>query len=73
MKVGNIVKWAGKRSEYKIGVVAAYCDFGKLWWVVFPDGEYEIQEDCLEIILHHNPVECHKNNVCRECREQIMF
>ena len=56
MKVGNIVRWAGKSSEHRIGVVCSYCDFQKLWWVVFPDGEYEIEEHCLEILIDQWPI-----------------
>jgi hypothetical protein len=56
MKVGNVVRWAGKSSEYKVGMVISYCDFQRLWYVVFPDGSYEIEEHYLEVLLDHDEV-----------------
>jgi|TARA_R100000081_G_C4819869_1_gene178620 flagellar biosynthesis protein FlhB len=62
MKVGNIVRWAGKSSEFKVGVVCSYCDFQGLWYVVFPDGSYEIVEHYLEVLIDHDEVkETHKS------------
>ena len=50
MEIGNVVKWSGKSSQYKIGLVVSYCRLQDLWGVVFPDGEYEVEERCLAVI-----------------------
>ena len=57
IQIGDIVKWARKSTEYKIGVVCAYCDFQQLFWVVFADGECEIEAWCLEVLIKHNGIE----------------
>ena len=49
MQVGNVVKWSGK-SKSNIGLVLSYCRLQQLWYVRFPDGDYEIEEWCLEVV-----------------------
>ena len=50
MKVGNVVRWSPTNSNPKIGMVLSYCSFQNLWYVHFPDGNYEIEEHFLEVI-----------------------
>ena len=50
MKVGNVVRWSPTNSNPKIGMVLSYCSFQNLWYVHFPDGDYEIEEHLLEVI-----------------------
>ena len=50
MKVGNVVRWSGKSCGSRLGLVLSYCSFQDLWYVHFPDGDYEIEEWCLEVI-----------------------
>ena len=45
----DVVKWSGK-SKSNIGLVLSYCRLQQLWYVRFPDGDYEIEEWCLEVI-----------------------
>ena len=51
MKKGDIVEWAGKKSPYKIGLVISLCPLQNLWYVIFADGEYEIEEKFLKVIF----------------------
>ena len=50
MNVGDLVKWSPTNSHPMIGLVLSYCDFQDLWSVQFPDGHYEIEQWCLEVI-----------------------
>lgn len=50
MKVGNVVRWSPTNSKPMIGLVLSYCSFQDLWYVRFPDGDYEIEEWCLEVV-----------------------
>jgi len=50
VNVGDLVKWSPTNSHLKIGLVLSYCDFQDLWRVQFPDGLYEIEQWCLEVI-----------------------
>ncbi len=51
MRVGDVVRWSGKNSEPRIGMVYNYCSFQDLWLVIFADySSYEIEEWCLEVI-----------------------
>ena len=52
MKIGNIVKWAEK-NEYKFGVVKHISNETKLCFVRFADGDYEIEEHILEIVIEN--------------------
>lgn len=50
MKVGNVVRWSGKSEEPRLGLVLSYCSLQDLWYVSFSDGDYEIEEWCLEVV-----------------------
>jgi hypothetical protein len=50
MKVGNVVRWSPTNSRPMIGLVLRYCSFQGLWYVSFPEGDYEIEEHYLEVI-----------------------
>ena len=50
MSVGDLVRWSGKYNCTNIGIVLSYCDFQDLWSIQFPDGRYEIEQWCLEVI-----------------------
>ena len=50
MKVGNVVRWSGKTEEPRVGIVLSYCSLQNLWYTHFPDGDYEIEEWCLEVV-----------------------
>jgi hypothetical protein len=50
MKAGSLVRWSGKSCEPRTGLVTSYCSFQNLWYVRFPDGNYEIEEWCLEVV-----------------------
>jgi len=50
VKVGNVVRWSGKSYEPRVGMVLSYCKLQNLWYVHFPDGNYEIEEHYLEVI-----------------------
>jgi len=54
VKVGNVVRWSPtNRKNPMIGLVLSYCSFQDLWYVHFPEGDYEIEEHFLEVISEY--------------------
>ena len=50
MKIGNLVRWSPTNSRARVGLILSYCSLQDLWCVSFPDGYYEIEEWCLEVV-----------------------